>query len=270
MVACRLPTLRENGEKVLRNLRASRNNEVPWKHDDRNCKISPIVPLFFEDESKMINTLRNMYFSEAQRDVSKHAFLNKQDVSLQHASNAVFFLTIFLQEPIAPKHQQPAKEFIPVATTRPETNLGWCSGLCTSRGATKPVILLMVQKPGEPPNMCETLQIMGIFTYIYHINWWFAGFLVAINVVLPDWFGSPGMIGRWVEARISCLGCMFFGDSMGFFEWSAFFTTIWHGMFGTCLRHWRVAKSKLFPEQTNLLRWVQKARKLPLEFGADE
>ena len=124
MVACRLPTLRENGEKVLRNLRASRNNEVPWKHDDRNCKISPIVPLFFEDESKMINTLRNMYFSEAQRDVSKHAFLNKQDVSLQHASNAVFFFTIFLQEPIAPKHQQPAKEFIPVATTRPETILG--------------------------------------------------------------------------------------------------------------------------------------------------
>ena len=34
------------------------------------------------------------------------------------------------------------------------------------------------------------------------------------------------------------------------------------GMFGTCLRHWRVAEFKLFPEQTNLLRWVQKARKL--------
>ena len=163
MVACRLPTLRENGEKVLRNLRASRNNEVPWKHDDRNCKISPIVPLFFEDEPKMINTLRNMYFSEAQRDDSKHAFLNKQDVSLQHASNAVFFLPFSYRSPSPRNTNSPPRssylwrphDLRPSWVMQRSVYIPRCNKACYTVDGSEIWFA---------PNMYETLQMMGIFT----------------------------------------------------------------------------------------------------------
>ena len=180
------------------------------------------------------------------------------------------FFTIFLQEPIAPKHQQPAKEFIPVATTRPETILG-DAAVCVHPEVQQSLLHCWWFR-----NLANHLTCMkpckwwGYLPYIYHINWWFAGFLKH-QQEKPDWFVSPGMIGRWVEARISCLGWMFFGDSMGVIEWSAFFTTIWHGDVWNLFEALKSCQIQVVSRTCPILVGGKiSPGNLPLEFGADE
>ena len=181
-----------------------------------------------------------------------------------------FFFTIFLQEPIAPKHQQPAKEFIPVATTRPETILG-DAAVCVHPEVQQSLLhCWWFRNLANHLTRMKPCKWWGYLPYIYHINWWFAGFLKH-QQEKPDWFVSPGMIGRWVEARISCLGWMFFGDSMGVIEWSAFFTTIWHGDVWNLFEALKSCQIQVVSRTCPILVGGKiSPGNLPLEFGADE